>query len=509
MRSLLKILLVSFYLLFLSIISWKLFFERSFDTAFQALWKAFRPASSKTLIIGLSEPLVSLDPLANDTASRARLLHMYEGLVRVGKGLQIEPALALSYGLLDDFTWEFHLRPDVFFHDGSKLTLDDVIFSLQQGKNNPASGVKDLAATISKIEKKDEQTLQITTQKPDPLLLQKLSSFLIFSKNAFSKPHLGTGPYALLKNEKNVLSLQRFEKYWGSDRKNRTALKVQLQTFVSSEEKILALKNHTVDLLLNVPPERAKNFQFSGFKLMSIPSLEVNFLMFHFEKTFRSRTLRQAVSLALDTRELASAAQGFAQPATQFVGKGIFGFDPNISLKTPDIKRAEELVKDVSNFSRVKAVLDLPEGLEAFGAEVKKQLQRIGIDVVPQFFPIAELSKKIIQRNSEFFFFGWKADLGDSADFLTAVAHSPGSAFGHFNGGNYRNSEVDRLIELAGETVLLERRLQKLRAAMRKITLEDIIGIPLFSPEVLFAVSEKVSWQPRVDGYMLAQEVKI
>ena len=44
---------------------------------------------------------------------------------------------------------------------------------------------------------------------------------------------------------------------------------------------------------------------------------------------------------------------------------------------------------------------------------------------------------------------------------------------------------------------------------MNKITNEDVIGIPIFSPEVLYAVSTGVKWKPRVDGYVLAQEVEL
>ncbi len=52
-------------------------------------------------------------------------------------------------------------------------------------------------------------------------------------------------------------------------------------------------------------------------------------------------------------------------------------------------------------------------------------------------------------------------------------------------------------------------RLNYLRSAMKRITEEDIIGIPLFSPEILYAVSKDVEWKPRVDGYVLAQDVKM
>lgn len=499
--------IVLYFLLFLGI-SGKLFFEQQFDTLI-ASFLSLQGSGTHTLTIGFSEPLLAFDPLVNDTGSRARLLHTYEALVRVTPDLQIEPALAINYGSLDDFTWEFRLRPNVKFHNGQPLTVDDVIFSLTQTKQNPHSGVKDLASTISEIQKVDEEKFQIITDSPDPLLLQKLSFLLIFPKDfesGSSQAPIGTGPYQLEKNENGTVALKRFDAYWGE----KPAFgKVVLKTLTKKEEKIAALKNREVDILANLPADIANNFQYRGFELKTIPSLEVNFLMFHFDRTFKSRDLREAVRLALDAARLSRLAQGFSVPATQFVGDGIFGFNPTISAPPRDLAKAQQLVNNMSRGQPVRATLDLPKGLEVFGENVSLQLKRIGLEITPQFYDPNQLGQRIINRSSEFFFFGWRSELADASDFLTAVVHSPSGQFGQYNGGNYRSNEADRLIELSQATIKSEVRLEKLRSVMAKITVDDIIGIPLFSPEVLYGVSKKLTFKPRVDGYVLAQEVKL
>jgi peptide/nickel transport system substrate-binding protein len=500
-----KILLFTFYFLFLIGVTGKLFLEEHFDRFF-SFFTSFRTQEGKELFIGFSEPTVRLDPLANDTGSRSRLFHIYEALVFVNPDLQIKPSLAIVYGSLDDLTWEFRLRPGVAFQNAAPLTIEDVFYSIEEARKNPNSGVKDLASGISELKKIDSQIFRIITQSPDPLLLQKLSQILIFPKNASQEKPIGTGPFAFEKNENGILTLRRFNAYWDKKPAFET---VHLKTFTSKEEKLAALKNHTVHIVANVPPDAARRFQFPGFALKTRPSLEVNFLIFHFDKTFRDRRLREAVQNVLSVTDLAKLTRGFAVPAAQFVGNGIFGYDPEIALQTPDPKRAEELVKEVSNFARIKIQLDLPEGLEIFGTSVANQLKKIGIDTELNYSSASELGRKIQNRETEFFFFGWRSDLGDASDFLTAVVHGPSGNFGQFNGGNYRNVEVDRLIEMSGETIEQETRLKFLRAVMKKITTDDIIGIPLFSPEVLYGVSEEVKFSPRVDGYVLAQEVKI
>lgn len=492
MRRVLKIFLFAIYLLLLLGLSGKLFFEDKFDAYLDRTLRIFRKTDmAETLIIGYSEPIVSLSPLTNDTGSRSRLLHVFEPLVRQNANLQIEPSLAVSFGSIDPLIWEFRIRPGVFFHDSSALALGDVTAALDEARTAPASGVRDLLGTVENIAAVDSEIFRITTKKPDPLLLQKLSSVLI------SKAGKGTGPYKILKNESGELMLNRFEQYWGE---RPDFQKVILKTFAKKQEKLEALGSGSVDIVANVPPDSAKNFQFPKFELVTRPSLEVNFLAFHFGKTFAKKELREAVWAALDPAELSKLASGFASPVNQFVGNGIFGFDPEIPARA----RNSEKLRD-----SVFVELDLPSGLEIFGKKVKLELKSIGFDVKLNFLPPQKLAAKIQSRESEFYFFGWRSELGDSGDFLSAAVHSPAGSYGGFNGGDYRNPEVDRLIEQSEQTVDPAERLKLLRAAMRKITVEDVIGVPLFSPEVLYGVSRKLKFTPRVDGYVLAQEVKI
>ena len=490
-----KIVAFGLYFFALFLIVGKLFFETQFDAGTYTLKKFLLGTEEniETLRIGLPDQATTLNPFANDSAVRARLLNVYEGLTRIDRDLKLEPGLAISYGALDDVTWEFRLRPEIYFHDGGRVTVDDVIFSLDSARKS-SSGVKDLLGTVDVIQKGGSDTLYIKTSEPDPLLPSKLAFIFIVSQNA----NAGTGPYEIKKNENGILELQRFEKYWGE----RPAYKnVVLKTIYKKDGKIAALKNNDVDILANLPADLGSDFSFKDFKLQKQPSLEVNFLMFNFNGIFASQKLRQAVKSALDTGELMRLAQGFAVPATQFVANGIFGYDPEIKEK--EIIANEKL-------TGIKLKLDLPRGLESFGKALEKQLEAVGLDSDTKFLNPSALAKKIESGNSaDIYFFGWSTELGDAFDFLTSVAHSREGEFGAFNGSNYSNPKTDELIESAQKTMKSSERLNYLRSAMKRITEEDIIGIPLFSPEILYAVSKDVEWKPRVDGYVLAQDVKM
>lgn len=490
-----KIVAFGLYFLVLFLIVGKLFFETQFDAGTSMLEKFLfgTKENIETLRIGLPDQAQALNPFSNDSAVRARLLNVYEGLTRIDRDLKLEPGLAISYGALDDVTWEFRLRPEVYFHDGGKVEIDDVIFSLDSARKS-SSGVKDLLATVDVIQKGGSDVFYIKTGKADPLLPSKLAFVFIISKISGA----GTGPYEIQKNENGILELQRFEKYWGEKPPYKN---VVLKTISKKDGKIAALKNNDVDILANLPADLGSDFSFKSFKLQRQPSLEVNFLMFNFKGIFASQRLRQAVKSALDTGELMRLAQGFAVPATQFVANGIFGYDPEIKEK--------EIVAN-ENLAGIKLELDLPRGLESFGGALKKQLEAVGLNIDIEFLNQGALAKKIESGNSaDIYFFGWSTELGDAFDFLTSVAHSRKGEFGAFNGSNYADAETDELIELSQKTLKPDERLNYLRSAMKRITEEDIIGVPLFSPEILYAVSKDVEWKPRVDGYVLAQEVKM
>lgn len=128
-------------------------------------------SNAQELRIGLSSNPSSVDPhFVNNDAISAVVSHAYETLVALDADARLTPALATSWRAVDDTTWEFKLRDGVKFHDGSPLTAQDVVFSLERPAtivNSPSSFA---AYTRSITGKKvvDRLTLQLTTATPAP-----------------------------------------------------------------------------------------------------------------------------------------------------------------------------------------------------------------------------------------------------------------------------------------------------------------------------------------------------
>jgi peptide/nickel transport system substrate-binding protein len=94
------------------------------------------------------------------------------------------PSLATSWKAISDTTWEFELRRDVKFHDGSDFTAEDVAFSIgriPRVPNNPAPYTSNLRSIVD-VEIVNPYTIRIKTDKTNPILPAQLPNVIIISK---------------------------------------------------------------------------------------------------------------------------------------------------------------------------------------------------------------------------------------------------------------------------------------------------------------------------------------
>ena len=106
---------------------------------------------------------LTLDPHAqNEGPTTMVSRQVYEALVTRGLDMSIGPQLATDWEAVSPTTWNFNLRSDVKFHDGSAMTSEDVVFSILRAKQ-PTSDFKEYISSISSVKAIDEYTIQIET----------------------------------------------------------------------------------------------------------------------------------------------------------------------------------------------------------------------------------------------------------------------------------------------------------------------------------------------------------
>ena len=136
-------------------------------------------ASARDVSVGLQSPVTSMDPhYHNLTPNNSLLIHIFEPLVYRDAGMKLKPALAVSWRALDDLTWEFKLRRNVRFHDGSPFTAEDVVATYKRVPNVPNSPSSYATFTKPIVETRivDPYTIVFKTAAPHvlmPMIAQK------------------------------------------------------------------------------------------------------------------------------------------------------------------------------------------------------------------------------------------------------------------------------------------------------------------------------------------------
>ncbi|MEO1154894.1 MAG: ABC transporter substrate-binding protein, partial [Pseudomonadota bacterium] len=151
-----------------------------FTTALVAATVVASAAQAETFRwAGTTDPQ-TMDPHAVNSAPVLGFLNnVYEGLVRRGKDMTVEPALATAWEPIGDGEgWRFTLRQGVTFHDGAEFNADDVIFSYERASNEVAD-VRSWFAPVSEVIKVDDFTVDIMTSAPNPIFPDSIANWMI------------------------------------------------------------------------------------------------------------------------------------------------------------------------------------------------------------------------------------------------------------------------------------------------------------------------------------------
>lgn len=508
-----KIVHYGLYVVFMLVFAWvsgQLFFERQTDNLMTSVGVLFAVDEQIERIDNLrvvfpDEP-VSLEPTLADAITRQRLVNIYEPLVRPDRDLKMRPALALSWGLIDDLTWDFRLRPGVTFHDGTKFDVNDAVGSFERAISNKGSEIAGLLTSIDKVEAINEMTLRVKTLKPDPLLLQRLSTVLIMPSEQKDKKivePIGTGSYLLSSfTPGEGFLIERFDDYWGKKSQFET---VEMIAKTNKSERVNMFLRGDADLLSFVAYDAVPIVKERGFEISGIPSLEVQFLMFnHNSEIFKNVKNKKVVSLAIDQNSLLKSFGEYAKSANQFISNGIFGFSPDISQHKYDLKAAGNLAKETGLKGKT-ITFHLQKGLDLLGEHVRTQLSEIGVNVIVSYLEPDRLFQSMVDGTGDIYFLGFKSDLGDGADFLDVMVDTDGA----FNVANYSNDSVDKLISEGLTEMDPTKRLADLQKAMKIIVEDDVVGVPLFEYETVYSFVDALEFEPRIDGLIYFDEINI
>ena len=473
----------------------------------------------------------AFDPQTMDPHAIALLYHsrvntqVYEALVNRDREFRLEGSLATSWQPAGPTAWRFRLRENVRFHDGTPLTADDVVFSIERALAKTSQRSFQLrGVTGAKVV--DKSTIDILLAAPDAVLPEKLVQVGIMSRawaakhavllpqdyNAKQETHAvrnanGTGPYVLKSYAPdNRVVLVANPHWWGKRGNVDEAIFTVIQ---SDATRLAALASGQVDFVIDPPFQDVPRLKSEGrFRLTQTQDIGTQYLGFDQasdeltlssvkgRNPFKDLRVRRAIYHALDVDTIvAKVLRGQATPTGSHVSKLVDGYLLELEKRLPfDRGKARALLKEAGYGDGFEVTLDCVNVAyrAAVCQAVAGMLAQIGIEVAFQPYPTATFFPRLTQATSSFFEFGW-TPTPDAWGTLNAIVRSfTNDGAGAFNGGRYSNPNLDARVDAMRTEPDLDKRRAMVGDVLR-IMHADLPLIPLYRRTLTWVMRPNVS----------------
>ncbi len=489
------------------------------------------PAASGTytspVTWGLYREVSSLDPIfAFDYPENTAIASMCDTLIRQSPEGVVGPGLStLTY--TDPTTLVFKINPAAKFWDGSPVTADDVVYSLQRQMNPKLGGfygavfnrVKSIVAT-------DPSTVTITLKQADYWLPGELAStpgFIIEKKFAEKAgKNFGTvtgrtmcsGPYELgTWKTGDVLQAKANPNYWDTSLQPKVP-EIDFKAESSDSSATAALK--TGELTGDYP------LAISTLdELKADPNLHVYlgssmasdaFIVSSSTGALGDVRVRRALSLAVDRQGIINTVyKGAAQLPRTLANPGTWGYGRDVFQKawdalpepTPNITEAKKLIQQAGATGKTITIgmssqltNNNTEALafQAAGQEIglKVKLHSVSAQNYINFFIDPNARKGI----DGFFTINYP-DYADPAGLYATLAIPGGSQ----NYDNFSNPQITQYMEQARTTADPTQRAE-LMVKAQDIIMQQLPWIPVTDPDTILIMNKSVTGPPATFQYM-------
>lgn len=260
-------------------------------------------------ITSFTLPLLSGDSLhpytCGDGVQQTLLPLLYEGLFELDACFTPQNLLCEDYTFSADFTvWTFTLRAGVTFSDGSALTAEDAVASLQRAKTSARYGAR--LSSVTAIRAESVHTFSITLSEGNNRFPALLEIPILSKATLNSAVPVGTGPYVYIDGE--VPYLARNGNWWQED-----ALPLsRIELCRADNEESLAYLFSTGAIQLLVTDYTGGSNAAAGYKgslhVTDAQSTTMQYLGFNCQSSlFSDEALRRALSLGINRDSICQA----------------------------------------------------------------------------------------------------------------------------------------------------------------------------------------------------------
>lgn len=480
-----------------------------------AVTRGVAAQESQPLIVAQNADILTLDPpmhRSRPTQNVHQLL--YDSLIHRDENLELRGQLAESWEALDDVTYQFKIRANATWHDGTPVRARDVKFSydrtLDPAMEAPRAGLLDMVAST---EAPDDSTVVVTTKHPDPLVLVFLGYHAIVPMDqvteqgeAFFENPIGAGPYMFeswTMNEQVVLKAN--PNYWDGAPLIDTLI---IRTIPDPATLLAELESGGVDIVPDLPAAFFQQVQGnSDLTALTTPSTVVHYTGLNTTMApFDNVLVRQALNHAVDKNAIVeNLLQTLATPIPGPLFPEVRGYDPDVAGYEYDLDKAKALMEEAGVGDGFEATLDTTAPNKEVSEALAGMWQQIGVTVNVNVLETGVMTEKVSSGQSEMWYSTWGDSSADAG--VTLYRHFHSSQRELFQDTGYARDDLDQLIDEGRAMLDLEQRAATFRQAYGMVV-EDAPWVFLWQPMALAATRANISgFVLRPDAYLFLHKV--
>jgi peptide/nickel transport system substrate-binding protein len=424
-------------------------------------------AASKggTLKLASQVPAAAINPLTiSDSGGLCMIAQTGEFLAfDNNQALQLQPMLATSWKASSGGSvWTFDIRKGVKFHDGSPLTADDVVWTIQQlaDKKNASNALSTFEGVITPdgVRKVDSHTVAFHLEAPNGNFPYLVSSdnynAIIVPKGTdwskWQKTFVGTGPFKLGSYTQNQgATFVANPDYWGG----KPNLDSAVFSFYSSQSpQITALSSGNVDVIVQFVAQGAEALtKSSNYNIIKLKSSNHRELSMRCDQApFTDPRVRQAIALSLDRPAMVTALlQSLGQVGNDSPFAPSYpSTDTSVPQRMQNIAKAKQLLS-AAGHSKISTTLytEQYEEIPALAQVIAQAASKIGVDIKLKVETQSSYYGKATYGQSDWL--DGQMSLVDYGDrgVPNVFLDAPLTSGGPWNAAHFKNPKYDALVK--------------------------------------------------------------
>lgn len=409
----------------------------------------------------------------------------------------------------DGLTYTFPIREGIKFHDGSKLTPEDVKFSLDRACNpatkNPMGAY---LSSIEKVELVSPNKIIIKLKTPDAILLKKLAYagwiipkqyFEKVGEDGFGKKPIGSGPYKFVSRSINEsIELVANENHWRWVPKIKTLI---YRVVPEDAVRLAMLETGDADVVTMMPPQLFDKINsIKGVKAVSHPSGAIYFGNLNnktIESPLKNRKVRQAMNYAINKKGIIDGIlNGQAIQISGVMSPSVIPPDPGLKPYEYNPELAKKLLAEAGYPNGFKIDFYASVGRYTLGKEIAmfmaENLRGVGIEVNLTLWDALKWVGEFAKQGKDQYFPITYSEFGNT------IFDEEGKAIWSYSCNAfwsiYCNPEVDKLID-ESKTIYDENERIKHFQKIDRVLYEDASHIFLYEYKDVMGIRSKLNWK--------------